>query len=199
MISFYYYVPNFQEDTPDLLVKILVKNSRKIQLFDSEGQFVMDRIDKLKLSKSKVLPKDDVKFFYSSLDFYIETVSNGIDITNRPAIIGIYGKIPVLKNGYMIDDWLFSVCDETEKFSKSIDRPIFDLQLDIIKNQLFNIGLQAKSKRYLSFVMKLFIVVIIPIYIAAIINLFFDVNNIIVSGCLISISNCVLTILNRES
>ncbi len=194
MISLYYFVSNFQENTPN----ILVKKSRNIQLSDPEGQLVMNRIDKLKLSKSKVFPKEKVNLFFKNFEFYIETVTQELDITNRPATLGIYGKIPVLNKNYTIGDWLFTVCNETEEFSKSIDRTIYDFQLHTIKNQLFDLYLKAKLKRQIFLWFKYSIILISPIIIAWRISLFSKTTNIIMSGLLISISNGLLIILNKE-
>ncbi|NEO61576.1 MAG: hypothetical protein F6J98_14510 [Moorea sp. SIO4G2] len=203
MISLYYFVPNSQKDTSDLLVKdtpgILVTNLREIKLFDTEGKLVMNRIDKLKLSKFKVFKKERIDFFYSNFEFYIETVTQELDITNRPAIIGIYGKIPVFKNGYTVQDWLFYICNRFENFSKNIDREIYDLQLNTIKKQLLGIYLQTKWKRFVFPIIQSLIFLFTPIFIAWVISSFLNTTNLIVPSCIISISNGILIILNEEN
>lgn len=191
MISLYFYVPNFQEDNP----KLLVKNLRTIKTSNTEGQLVMSRIGKLKLSKSKVSQKGTIKFFNSNFEFYIETITKEFDITNRPAIVGVYGKIPVFNDLYTIEDWLFDVCNKVENFSKSINRPLQNLQIDTMRNELFEMWLREKWKKNILPLVKFICVLIAPIIIAVLMKSIFDIPNILMSGYLVAISNGIFFIL----
>lgn len=198
MISLYFYVPNFQEDNP----KLLVKNSRTIKTSNTEGQLVMSRIGKLKLSKSKVLQKGSIKFFNSNFEFYIETITKEFDITNRPAIVGVYGKIPVFNDRYTIEDWLFDICNKVENFSKSINRPFQNLQISTIRNELSDMWLREKWKKNILPWLKFIGILIAPIIIAVLMKRIFDIPNILMSGYLVAISNgifFILIILNRKN
>ncbi|NES85164.1 MAG: hypothetical protein F6K10_29220, partial [Moorea sp. SIO2B7] len=114
------------------------------------------------------------------------------------AIIGIYGKIPVFKNGYTVQDWLFYISNRVEEFSKNLDRTIYDLQLNTIKKQLLGIYLQTKWKRFVFPIIQSIIFLLNPIFIAWLISSFLNTTNLILPSCIISISNGILIILNEE-
>jgi hypothetical protein len=79
-----FYVQNFKEDYPTLIIK----NSRRLLPSDTESQLLVKDIGKLVVSGTK-REENNVSIFYKDFKFYIELATHELDISNRPAIFGV--------------------------------------------------------------------------------------------------------------
>ncbi|WP_414573897.1 hypothetical protein [Nostoc sp. CCY 9925] len=187
-IPIYFYVPNYKNDISILIVK----NQRIIESINTESQELIKNIDRTKLTGIKIISQDGINIFYKNSEFYIEATTNKLDITGRPAIIGIDTKVPTLSSSYNVEDWIFDICNNIQNFSTKVELSIQEKHLDLIRSSLPAIYYRNQRKKLFLYLGKLALALILPILIAWIIQGFFVKINIITIGILISINNIIV-------
>lgn len=204
MVALSFYVPNFTENTPTLIVK----NSRTIKPTDIEGQKLIQKIDNLTLHGIKLAEESNIRILHNRrAEFYIKLITDQKDLTDRYATIVIYGKLPNLTWEYGFEDWVLDVIDEVKAFSSEINRSAQPAQLRAIQTELKTIHFKYKQRKLLVYKKKLALALIIPIvlglivYVVSFVSQFLpdlNLNTVLLVSYFISINNVIITLLVQE-
>ncbi|MBS9387373.1 hypothetical protein [Dolichospermum circinale] len=191
-----FVVPNFQNEVPTLIVIDQIKFDSS----DQAAQKLNKSISKIKQRIPDVTDRD-IKIYSKNSEFYIEIITNEKDITNRPATIGIHGKIPASFLNFGVEDWtfepwIFKINQKIQELSDQVTRPIEKKHLDTVLTGVWTIWKRNKRRNLIIYLGKVAIAVITPIVVVLIWLKFLSSNNqLILIGCLISISNTIILLL----
>ncbi|NEN93276.1 MAG: hypothetical protein F6K48_32100 [Okeania sp. SIO3H1] len=191
----YFYIVNYNKNVPIYIVK----NTRTVDSDSIEGQEVIKSIDKLNVAGIAEVTENQINILYSSLDFYIEAMTNKLDATKRPAKIGIKGKLPASSLNYYFEDWVFEILNKIQDFAKKIEQPIQENQLETIEFNLRKIYYKNQDKRKFLRIGKLLIKIFTPVILTLIIiKYFFSEMELILVGLLISINNVIMLLIEDK-
>ena len=192
LVNTYFLIPNFKKD----IQLLIVINSKYLDINSLEYQQVQKDIGKIKRTGIELYAEEHkIRIFHKGSKFYIEAITDSKDISNRPAKIVIYGKIPNLSVDYKSIDWSFEICQELKTISKEFDRILEKNQVDAIDKNLLDIYHKYRNEKIILYILKLFYILIIPSLIIFIIYFFFDNIDFWGIVLIISISNLILTFL----
>ena len=201
MVPLSFYVPNFTEDIPTLIVK----NSRTIKPTDIEGQKLIQKIDNLTLHGIKLAEESNIRILHNRrAEFYIKLITNQKDLTDRYATIVIYGKLPSLTWEYSFEDWVLDVINKVKEFSSETNRSAKPEQLRVIRTELKTIFCKYKQRMLFVYKRRLVLGFIIPIVVGLsicfVLRFFpvFDSRIVLLVSGFISFNNILITLLVQE-
>ena len=217
MVALSFYVPNFTEDIPTLIVK----NSRTIKSSDVEGQEVIQKIDNLTLHGIELANESHIRVLHNKkAEFYIQLITNQKDLTERFATIGIYGRLPSLTWEYSFEDWVFDVLNKVKEFSNKINRLARPEHLRAIRTELKTISYKYKQRMFFMYTRRLILGFVIPLVVSVVLalllrflpvlnlrpifdfsfdfNTVFDYRTVLLVGCFISVNNILIILLVQE-
>lgn len=194
--SLVFYVQNFKESIPTLIVK----NSRIIKPNDVEGQKLIQKIDKLTLNGFTMINESNIRILYNRrAEFYIELITEQRDLSDRPATIRIYSRKPTLSWEYSLEDWVSDIINQVKKFSSEVDRSVQEEQLHIICTSLKAISYKNQPRKLLLLYVSKVAIVSIPILISILLTfLHFNKYNINLISFFISLNNIFLIVLTKD-
>ncbi|MGB7442380.1 MAG: hypothetical protein WA919_15055 [Coleofasciculaceae cyanobacterium] len=197
MVYLSFYVQNFTEDVPTLILK----NARTIKPSDIEGQELIQKIDSLLLQGIELSNEPHIRIVHNRrAEFYIKVITDQEDLSGRPATIGIYGKLPSLTWEYSFEDWFFNFISKVKELSSEIDRSLQPEHLRKMRIGLKTLSSTYKQRLLSMYIGKLILGFILPIIVGLLLQFFpvVDSRTVLLVSCLISINNILMALLMQE-